>query len=769
MEVCAAPEVPSGYVVITEPVDIPKRVRVEVCLTHYVSPASLFLRCELSGTSDAESQDDFHISPSSNHFYQAFIGMPCLVRQDSIARLALRALVTDVHKNPSGIPLKVDVLYVDSGRTGVVGMDCIYTLDAEAAAKPRKAIACCIRSVKPTAMSSRFDLKQLWKRDTLFEAVFHTASDAGVYEIDLYAKCRDKSARLKTHDVRKYLVDNGFAKPLKYPGGEPKANDNSARDVVSDCRNTGEGTQNGTLERPSLSFVPTGAELSGDMQHLHVAQSSAVPKENSLEILVTSVRTPDHFYGQNLCRNAELPLLQNLILQSRKPVLLKSEVKRGASYIHREPPHHPGVRVRVEDVQESGMCRVCLIDYGNRETVNFSSLFTAHPRLSVIAPLATRFELSGIQPQREWTEAAVSRFVELAHTGTPLEAVLVGTKRVHGDSDGPVHMVKLLSPTHGDVAECMTREGHAKERKGEKSAPGLLSNNSRPSDHGREDHSDQLGSHIINPEDAGVAATNAGARRGRRACKFFARQGFCRQGDRCNYSHDSGSAAPPSELVMDPVKPLRPPEVGSSVLGQVSAVLSPSCFYLVFPYGRRSIERLSTDGMGRESQPTLQTLRRDLQDACNKGSIRDNRRVEKAQGEMVAAKSNADGFWYRARVVSLQEGDLIKVFYIDYGFCESVPRNQVKPLDVRFAHLPQQALQACLVTDTANNRLCNKPIWDDDSCKAFADCVSGKDLVVKIVCVAQGLLHVQLFFIKNGEQLCSVHRCLTKASKMEPN
>lgn len=751
-----------------EPADIPKRGLVAVRLTHYVSPSNLFLRCELSGTSDADSQEDFYISPGSNHFYEAFIGMLCLVCQDRSTRLALRALVTDVHKNPSGIPFKVDVLYVDSGRTGVVGMDCVYTLDAEAASKPRMALACCIRSVKPTATSSRYDLKQLWKRDTVFEAVFSTASDAGVYEVDLYAKCRDKNARLKTHDVRKYLVDNGFAKPLGYLGGELDASGTSARGVISVCENHGEGAQNDPLESPSMSLVSICPKPTGDIRLLREAESSAVSKESSLEILVTFVRTPDHFYGQNVRRDAEWPLLQALILQSRKRIFLQSEVKRGASYIHREPPH-PGVRVRVEDVQESGMCRVRLIDYGKRETVNFSSLFTAHPRLSVIAPLATRFELFGIQPQREWTEAAVSRFIELAHTGTPLTAVLVGTKRIHGNSESQVYRVKLLNPTHGDVADCMTREGHTKASRREKSALVPFLNDSRPSDPGREDHGDPLGSHSIDAEDPEMAASNAGARSGRRICKFYARQGFCRQGDRCHYSHDSGGAAHLIELVMDPVKPLRPPEVGSCVLGHVSSVLSPSCFYLVFPYGRRSLERLSTDGMGRDSQPTLQTLTRDLQRACNKASVRENRRVEKAQGEMVAAKSLADGRWYRARVVSHEEGGMLKVFYIDYGFCESVPRNLVKSLDARFAHLPQQALQACLVTDKVNNRLADKPTWDDDSCRVFADCVSGKDLAVKIVCVAQGLLHVQLFLMKNGEKLRSVHHCLTKACKTRPN
>ncbi|KAH9361975.1 hypothetical protein HPB48_003616 [Haemaphysalis longicornis] len=262
-----------------------------------------------------------------------------------------------------------------------------------------------------------------------------------------------------------------------------------------------------------------------------------------------------------------------------------------------------------------------------------------------------------------------------------------------------------------------------------------------------------------------VQGRRRGKGRDRQICKFYAAQGFCRQGDRCACSHVSSDTGRLSEPVIDPVRPLRPPEVGSSVLGQVSAVLSPSCFYLVFPYGRRSIERLRTEGMGSNSGETLETLTENLQDACSyEEAFREDRNVAKALGELVAAKSNLNQRWYRARVVSLEEGDSLKVFYMDFGFCESVSVNHVRPLEERFTQLPQQALQACLVTDQFSNRLGNEPIWDTHYSEAFTKCVYGKDLVVKIVCVAQGLLHVRLFFMEDGvPQLRSVCSCLREA------
>ncbi|KAH9372701.1 hypothetical protein HPB48_004225 [Haemaphysalis longicornis] len=630
-------------------------------------------------------------------------------------------------------------------------MDCVYTIDAAAAAEPKKAIPCCIRNVKPTPESSRHDLKRLCKRGALFEAVFYAASDAGVYEVDLYAKCQQKS-RLRTYDVGKYLVKNGFAQLMDPIADTSDAVGSSAQGVVSASDNSDEGTDSDTPERPS-SVLSACSEPTGDFQFT---------KENSLQILVTFISSLDHFYGQNVDRVAEWFLVQNLILQSTKQLILNTQVKTGASYIHRELPEQPGARVQVEEVQEPEACRVFLLDYGNRKTVHFSSLFMAHPRLACIAPLAMRLELSDIQPQRAWTQAAIDRFFELAHTGTPLTAVLVGTKTSDDEFEQEVYAVQLFSPVHGDVAKCLIREGHSTASTGG-SALEPVPYPARPREALGEDNNDSLYS---NTGDTGVAASNVVVRTGRGISRSHVSPGYCRQ-DRRAYSNGLRGPSRLLEPVMDPVKPLRPPEVGSYVLGQVSAVVSPTCFYLVFPYGRRSIQRLSMDGVGKNARKMSETLTRGLQAACDRGRFHENRRVAKAAGELVAAKSSNDGRWYRALVVSLEERGMLRVFYVDFGFCESLPVNQVKTLEARFACFPQQALQACLVTDKGNNRLGDKPTWDDHSCEAFANCVSGRDLVVKIVCVTQGLLHVRLFFTK-GDQLCSVWRCLRKARETEP-
>ncbi|KAH9381652.1 hypothetical protein HPB48_017057 [Haemaphysalis longicornis] len=412
MEQCASPDVLGGHPVIREPADIAKGVPVAVRLTHYSSPASLFLRREQHGMTQAHGHDDFRIFEINNHVYDVSVGMACLVCKDSSTRLALRAVVTDVCRNPSGMPLKASVLYVDSGQTDDVNMDRVYTIDSEAAAKPKAAIPCCIRNVKPTAESSRYDLKGLCKRGALFEAVFYAASDGGVYEVDLHAKCQEKS-RLRTYDVGKYLVKNGFAQLMDSLADTSDAVGSSAEDVVSASDNSEEDTRNSTLKLPS-PVLSTYSEPTGDFQFLGGAGSPTVSKEDVLKILVTFISSPDHFYGQKVDRVSEWFLVQNLIQQSTNPIIL-DEIKAGASYIYRELPEQSGARVRVQDVQEPGMCRVFLLDYGDQK--NRALLVTVHGSHRGSHAYPTRHEVRAVRhTTTESLDASSCR--SLCRTGT---------------------------------------------------------------------------------------------------------------------------------------------------------------------------------------------------------------------------------------------------------------------------------------------------------------------------------------------------------------
>lgn len=714
-------EAPGGRPTIAEPSDVPMRVPVPVHVTHYSGPTKLSLRYRrLPG---GVSSDDFYIAPGRRHVYEAAIGMFCMVCKDSSSsstRVGLRALVTDVRRSRGGMPVMVEVLYVDSGGTGAVRLDAVYPMDADAAAEPLRAVSCCIRNVTPTTASSHLDLQELSKDgQPLYEALFCDVTDAGVYVVDLYVKLPTR--RASKLDVGEFLVRHGYAERFKDPLAAP-ANGVGAWQT--------ESYQNGESDRPSLSLLPVHAEdPTGDI-FLPESEPKSAPRENSFEIKVTFTCSPDHFYGQKSSTAKKLCDVHSIARTCTTP---EGKARKGTYQIYRESAQETGARVRIEDVLlESGKCKVFMIDYGNRKTVSSSCLYRADPRLFGIEPLALRFQLVGIAPRRQWTEAAVSRFLELTRSDAPLTAVVVGrTKSCHEFND-TVYMVQLFNKVHGSVAECM--------------APSLV-----PFDPMREDYHSPLNSYRVNTDDPGVAASNfAAVNRSHRVCKFYAARGSCRQGDRCTFSHVSaepGSALlHVTEPVVDPVRTLQPPEVGVRVLGHVSAYASPSCFYLVFPHGRRSLDRLADEGVGPRCGETLASLMAELQDVCcAQAGFHEDRLVVRAEGELVAAQSSEDGRWYRAQVVTAEEGDLVTVFFVDFGFSERVPATQVKSLNPRFTHLPLQALEACLEAD------------DDlePSSEAFEDCVNGRDLMVEVVRVVQGLSHVRLFFVHDGN-LCSV-------------
>ncbi|KAL3180524.1 hypothetical protein MRX96_009071 [Rhipicephalus microplus] len=108
-------------------------------------------------------------------------------------RQALRARVTDIHRDVTGTQVLADVLYVDEGRADVVPLHCVYPMsDSEARNPCRSAPAACGES------------GQLWRAPAMtcngsstgakpyyFDAVFHGLWDGGVYQVDFFINIPD--------------------------------------------------------------------------------------------------------------------------------------------------------------------------------------------------------------------------------------------------------------------------------------------------------------------------------------------------------------------------------------------------------------------------------------------------------------------------------------------------------------------------------------------------------------------------------------------------
>ncbi|KAK8764652.1 hypothetical protein V5799_032739 [Amblyomma americanum] len=755
---------------IPRPRDVPFEVCVPVRVTYYDGPAKVFLRYNPPGFPEY-AYENFCVAHWKRHVHEVFVGMYCLVCHNGRMEEGLRAQIRDVHKNPNGLQALARILYVDTGREDVVELDCVYPIDAEATAEPRGTVECCLHRLRPTLRSTRSDLMHLLPDacEPSYEAIFHSVTDTGVYEVDLFVMCSTKRMGLVRLNVGENLVYNGYAEFLSYLYDIPAMDGNpaqtSSRLALPPC----EEGRSKTPETSPSTFSDRGDTPSEGSAPCYELAAAEEPRGYSWEITVTYICTPDLWYGQLTSRSKDLLEVCSIISSSSSESgCSEPEVKKGSYLIYRDFPHATGARVRVEEILDCDRCRIFLLDYGNRKVVSSSCLFRLDRRLRSISPLALRFHLTGIRPWTEWTEAAVTRFEALTQADTKLTVEVLETQSCGDEFGDKVHLVKLFSKTHGNVAECMIRDGYARMPIERKATPGQSTNlEDMQFDPMQDDYNDVLNSYGVNTDDPGVATSKFSVKKSHRICKFFSAQGTCKQGQYCVYSHVAEEANSALLHVNEPVlslpRNMRPPVLGSWVFGQVSACRSPSFFFLIFPYGKSPFEQLIVEDMAARSKLSLENLMEDMQRECNLRKFSEDRLFTKAEGELVAARSSHDARWYRGQVVSVGHGDVLQVFFVDFGFCEWVPVKEVKALDERFAHLPLQAHPACIVADGFSCPS-DKTGWDAEMREVFLNCVTRKDLLVEIVRIFDGLLHVRLYFLKD-DMLFNVTDCMTACKR----
>lgn len=168
-------------------------------------------------------------------------------------------------------------------------------------------------------------------------------------------------------------------------------------------------------------------------------------------------------------------------------------------------------------------------------------------------------------------------------------------------------------------------------------------------------------------------------------------------------------------------------------------------FYLVFFYGRKTLDRLTMEDGAFSLGESLLGLIDDMQDICRYGSFLENRPFAKSVGEFVAARSSRNNLWYRAKVVSIGDGERLKVMFVDFGFYEWVTLNNVRTLDARFTLLPIQSQLSSLV-DTELCCMRDGTSWDKKMRKQFLKCVTGRTLLIETVCSKEKFLRVKLYF-----------------------
>ena len=211
-----------------------------------------------------------------------------------------------------------------------------------------------------------------------------------------------------------------------------------------------------------------------------------------------------------------------------------------------------------------------------------------------------------------------------------------------------------------------------------------------------DDYEDLSNNYKTNDNDLQVATD--GYRCKRNICPFIANSGYCYKGQFCEDKHDlprpGAVTTDVEEVIIDTLEQQSWPRIGDTVLVKVVWIQSPGFFYIVFPYGPRSVSELTEEARKDPSKETAWTR----MEAEMKTLYKETRKFFMdslpSPGEMVAVKS--DGGWHRAMVIMDLSDVSVEVYFVDRGVRKTELLKNLRLLDPRFTSLPHQVYEAGL-------------------------------------------------------------------------
>ncbi|KAF1652685.1 RING finger protein 17, partial [Eudyptes chrysocome] len=131
--------------------------------------------------------------------------------------------------------------------------------------------------------------------------------------------------------------------------------------------------------------------------------------------------------------------------------------------------------------------------------------------------------------------------------------------------------------------------------------------------------------------------------------------------------------------------------------------------------------------------------------------------------EMPCLVEYQDGLWYRAKLLSIEEFDPVKILvqFVDYGSFSVVPTSRLRHIPYHLLKYPVQAVRALLagfkpaLYDKNVKRIPYCPEWSVEALWAMMECVEGKQLSASILALSpevtislyeddQNLVHMKL-------------------------
>ncbi|KAM6144667.1 RING finger protein 17 [Phoenicopterus ruber ruber] len=202
------------------------------------------------------------------------------------------------------------------------------------------------------------------------------------------------------------------------------------------------------------------------------------------------------------------------------------------------------------------------------------------------------------------------------------------------------------------------------------------------------------------------------------------------------------------------------PIPGDTFRVRVTHLVSPKEVYICLDPSKNLMKESTTEGDA-NCDSELESLDKALK-WCNK-SVESLPLLTHFQTEMPCLVEYQDGLWYRAKLLSVEEFDPVKILvqFVDYGSFLVVPTSRLRHIPYYLLKYPVQAVRALLAGfkpafyDKNVERIPYSPEWSVEALWAMMECVEGKQLSASMLALSpevtislyeddQNLVHMKL-------------------------
>ncbi|KAM6098977.1 RING finger protein 17 [Theristicus caerulescens] len=203
------------------------------------------------------------------------------------------------------------------------------------------------------------------------------------------------------------------------------------------------------------------------------------------------------------------------------------------------------------------------------------------------------------------------------------------------------------------------------------------------------------------------------------------------------------------------------PNPGDTFPVRVTHLVSPKEVYICLDPSKNNLMKQSTIEGDANCDSELESLEEALK-WCNK-SVESLPLLTQFRTEMPCLVEYQDGLWYRAKLLSIEESDPVKVLvqFVDYGSFLVVPTSRLRHIPYHLLKYPVQAVRALLagfkpaLYDKNVKRIPYAPEWSVEALWAMMECVEGKQLSASMLALSpevtislyeddQNLVHMKL-------------------------